>query len=251
MMWMWFTLAAPQALADDDGAFDHRHARLTAFLRGAVDAGGVDYGLLASRRDQLDAYLSRIQAADASGFSRSQRLALYVNAYNAYTLQLMLDSGPPRSIQELDGGKVWDTRTFLVAGQRLTLNQMEHEHARKLADGRVHAVVNCASRGCPPLPPVALTATGQPEQLDEAARTWASSNAFTLSGDTIALSKIFDWYGADFAAARQGDLAGVDGHAEAALWFLSSFVDEATKDKLLSGSLTARWQDYDWSINKR
>ncbi len=250
-MLMWLTLVAQLALADDDSSFDHAHTKLTAFLDGAVDARGVDYALLASRRDQLDAYLAGVQEVDAAGLSRPQQLALYVNAYNAYTLALMLDNGPPRSIQDLDGGKVWDTRTFVVAGQPLTLNQMEHEHARELADGRIHAVVSCASRGCPPLPARALTSSGQSAQLDAAARAWASSNAFTLEGDTIALSKIFDWYSGDFAPARRGDLAEVEGPAEAALWFLSSFVDEATRDKLLSGTLSARWQDYDWSINKR
>ncbi|MEO0603176.1 MAG: DUF547 domain-containing protein [Myxococcota bacterium] len=231
--------------------FDHDHTALTRFLKGAVSPTGVDYAALALRRDQLDSYLETVAQVDASGFSAPQQLALYVNAYNGYTLRLMLDEGPPKSITDLDGGKVWDTRRFPVAGASLTLNQMEHEHARKLADGRVHAVVNCASKGCPPLPPVALSANSTERQLDAAARTWTSTNAFSWAGDTIRLSRIFDWYGQDFTKDGRGDLPRVEGKQEDALWFLSRYVDPSTKDRLLSGTIQADWQVYDWSLNRR
>ena len=232
--------------------FDHTHAAFAEVLDGAVSVAGVDYSTIGSRRAKLDAYLKTVAEADASGFDQGQKLALYVNAYNAYTLQTMLDAGAGVSILDLDGGKVWDTRTFPVAGQTLTLNQMEHENARKLADGRVHAVVNCASKGCPPLPPSPLKGSGIDAQLTAAAKTWASHNAFRLEGDTVALSKIFDWYGDDFTSVKaERDLPKVDGKEEQALWFLSSYVDDATKAKLLSGSLTATWAEYDWSRNSR
>ncbi len=239
------------AQAGDDSGFDHSHGKLATFLQDAVGSRAVDYGLLAKRRDTLDSYLADVKGASVEGWSRAERLALYVNAYNAYTLQLMLDNGPPSSIRNLDDGKVWDRRTFVVGGESLTLNQMEHGKARKLADGRVHAVVNCAATGCPPLPPRPLTPVGQSAQLDRATRHWAEVNAFTLSGDSIALSKIFDWYAEDFTSASQGDLAKVDGKAENALWFLSRYVDEPTKAKLLSGTLSSDWQEYDWSINAK
>jgi hypothetical protein len=245
---MTLALALGAAFAVD---FDHTHAALERVLDGAVSTAGVDYGLVATRREKLDAYLGQVKAAETSGWTDAQKLALYVNAYNAWTLRLMLDEGPPNSIMDLDGGKVWDTRRFPVAGRELTLNQMEHENARKLADGRVHAVVNCASKGCPPLPPEPLTAPGVEAQLDDAARRWASTNAFTLDGDTVRLSKIFDWYGDDFASEGTGDLPGVEGKAENAIWFLSRYVDEPTKTRLLSGSLTADWLEYDWSLNRR
>ena len=232
-------------------AFDHDHARLAEVLDGAVSSAGVDYPTVASRRATLDAYLEEVKVADTTGWTDAERLALHVNAYNAVTLRLILDEGTPKSIRDLDGGKVWDTRRFDVAGDSLTLNQMEHERARKLADGRVHAVVSCASKGCPPLQPSPLTPAGAEAQLDAAARQWASTNAFTLDGEVVRLSKIFDWYGEDFEAASQGDIAGVEGKAENALWFLSRYVDQGTRDKLLSGSLTVDWQDYDWSLNQR
>ncbi len=238
-------------LAASAAAFDHDHAGLTRFLAGAVDPAGVDYGKLALRRDQLERYLESVATVDASGFTKPQRLALLVNAYNAYTLQLMLDEGPPESITDLDGGKVWDTRKFVVAGESLTLNEIEHGRARKLADGRIHAVVNCASKGCPPLPPRALSADGVDAQLDAATRVWTATNAYSWSGDTVRLSKIFDWYGEDFANEDRGDLPRLDGKQEDAVWFLSRYVDPSTKDRLLSGTIQADWQDYDWSLNRR
>jgi len=241
-------VAAVAAAAD----FDHTHATFAQFLDGTVSQAGVDYGALAARRDTLNAYLSQVAEADASSFDNSQTIALYVNAYNAYTLQTMLDAGPGVSIRDLDGGKVWDHRTFPVAGAELTLNQMEHGHARKLADGRIHAVVNCASKGCPPLPPTPLTGSGMDAQLNTAAKRWADTNAYVLTGDTVALSKIFDWYGDDFANVKgERDLPGVEGKAEQAIWFLVAHVDEPTKAKLLSGEITATWADYDWSRNSK
>lgn len=234
------------------GAFDHSHGTFATFLDGAVSASGVDYATLKGRSATLDAYLAEIAAVDASGFDSSQKLALYVNAYNANTLRTMLDTGPPASIRDLDGGKVWDARTFKVAGRDLTLNQMEHDNARKLADGRVHAAVNCASKGCPPLPPKPMKGSGVNAQLDAAANTWARTNAFVLDGNTIKLSKIFDWYADDFAKVpAERDLPNVEGKEEQALWFLAAHVDDATKARLLSGELTATWNDYDWSLNRR
>lgn len=236
----------------DGGSFDQSHAPFAAFLKGAVSDGGVDYALLATRAATLDGYLAGLAEADLAAFSREEKIAFWVNAYNALTIDLMLDTGPPNSIRDLDGGKVWTTRAFPVAGERLTLDQIENQRARPLAaDGRIHAVLNCASKGCPPLPPAPIRASTLQAQLDEAARRWARTNAFRLDGKAIALSSIFDWYGDDFARDAKGDLAGVDGDAERALWFLARFVDEPTRSVLTSGTLTATWSTYDWSLNRK
>lgn len=247
MLHLWITLARA-----DGGAFDHTHAQLAAVLNGAVSDAGVDYGMVSARRQALDAYLADLATAPVSSFTAPQQIAFWVNAYNALTIDLILDSGRPRSIQDLDGGKVWSTRAFQVGGERLTLDQIENQKARPLAgDGRVHAVLNCASKGCPPLPPTPLSASTLQRQLDEGARRWARINAFRVEGTTVALSSVFDWYGDDFARERKGDLPKVDGDAEAALWFLARFVDEPTRALLTGGTLTATWAPYDWSLNQR
>ncbi|MEZ4241149.1 MAG: DUF547 domain-containing protein [Myxococcota bacterium] len=243
---------AAAALAGEPG-FDHGHAAFAAVLDGAVSDAGVDYGLIAKRRPQLDAYLAELADAPAADFTDPQRLALYVNAYNALTIATILDAGQPASIRDIDGGNVWDKRHFTVAGESVTLNDLEHRKARKLADGRIHAALNCASKGCPPLPPAPLSAARDlGAQLDEDARHWARTTAFHLEGDTVAVSKIFDWYGEDFAGVQgDRDLPKVDGKLEHALWFLSRYADPAVASKLTSGTVTASWQDYDWSLNRR
>ncbi|MCB9666104.1 MAG: DUF547 domain-containing protein [Alphaproteobacteria bacterium] len=230
-------LAAPSA-------FDHAYAKLDAFYEGAVTPQGVDYTVLGSRRTLLEGALSEIAQADTAGFDDAQKLALVVNAYNAYTVQLILDHPGVRSIRDLDGGNPWKKRTFRVAGQDLTLDQMEHEHARKLADGRVHAVINCASRGCPPLPPDPLVPQGLDAQLDAAARRWVGANAYGVVSGTLFLSRIFEWYAPDFVRWRTDDVPGADDRQDAALGFLRAFGLER-----IPAHQDVAWRAYDWSLN--
>lgn len=242
---MWWTLASVA------WGFDHGHAAFGAVLEEAVGPEGVDYGVLAGRRAALDAYLDGLRRAPVTTFDAGQQLAFWVNAYNALTLALVLDAGVPASIRSIDGGNPWERPVFVVGDQTLTLNQIEHERARPLADGRVHAVLNCASKGCPPLPPDPLSATGLDAQLDAAAARWAASNAFRVEGDRVLLSQVFDWYGTDFVGETKGDIPKAEGHAEAALWFLSRFVPAEVGAQLTSGALEPSWMPYDWSLNRR
>jgi hypothetical protein len=211
-----------------------------AFLDGAVSAKGVRYDILATRRPQLDMVLSGIAHA-APPTDHDEQIAFYTDAYDALTLAVVLDAGPPKSIMDVDGGKVWDLRTFTVAGEKTTLNAIEAK-VRALGDPRVHAVLNCASKGCPPLPAKPIVADGLDAQLDAAAHGWVATNAYHLEGSTVHLSRIFDWYGADFA--KEGET-----HAQAALRWLAGYTDAETAAKLTSGTLTTDWQDYDWSLN--
>jgi tetratricopeptide (TPR) repeat protein len=231
--------------------FDHTHATFDAFLDGAVAPDGVRYDVLATRRPALAAYLEALATAPVASFAPDQQLAFWIDAYNALTLALVLDAMPLSSIRELDGGQVWTTRSFVVGGERLTLDAIERERVRPLGDGRVHAVLSCASRGCPPLSPDAVVASGLDAQLDAAAARWVASNAWQSADGGVALSSIFDWYAADFAAYVQGDIPGVDGDAEAALWFLSRYADTATSARLRAGGAPVVWQEYDWSLNER
>lgn len=242
MVWMtWLAVA----WAGESGGFDHTYGDFAAVLSGAVTARGVDYDAIAKRRAILDAFLRRVATADVSGFTREEQLALYVNAYNGYTLQLVLDHLPLTSIRDLDGGNPWKARTFPVGGAPLTLDQMEHAHARKLADGRVHAVVNCASKGCPPLPATPLTPEGLDARLDAEARRWVATNAYVLQGDTLALSKIFDWYGEDFVRWRAVDHPQADDKQDAALGFLQAFGPGT-----LPEVARVTYAPYDWTLNR-
>ena len=239
---MVLLLVMAQALA-----FDHSHAGFAEVLNGAVSPAGVKYSILETRSQDLDAYLREVASADATAFTQGEKLALYVNAYNAYTLRTVLDAGSISSIMELDEGKVWDARSFQVAGQPITLNQMEKVHVQALTDGRGHTVLNCAAKGCPPLRATPLRAADIETQLDAAARSWAQTGAYRLEGKTLTLSMLFEWYAADFAAGASSD-AQV-GKAEAAVRFLVRFVDSEEALALRTGDYTVTWMPYDWALN--
>lgn len=214
--------------------FDHDHAELGRVLDGAVIPDGVDYGVVASRQDALQHYLGTLADAPVATFSKEAQLAFWINAYNGLTLQLMVSSGPPASIMDLDEGKVWKTRRYPVGGEQLTLDQIEHQRIRPLGDGRIHAAINCASKGCPPLPAKPATAAHLEAHLDEAARTWARTNAYRLEGDTLQLSEIFHWFPEDFP--------------EGPVPFLVRYLPEDRAAALRQASTTS-WMPYDWSLN--
>lgn len=252
-MWMML-MSALVALAGDDqpGGFDHSYRSFGAFLGDAVTDEGVDYTALLTRRASLDAHLESVAAADVQAFNRSEQVALYVNAYNGYTLKTILDEWPVKSIRDLDGGQVWKRRQFTVGTVSMTLDAMENQHARALADGRIHAVVNCASAGCPPLPPKPVVPVGLEAQLDAYAARWVRTNGLVVVNEgQVTLSKIFDWYGDDFTSFSQGDIDGVQGKKVAALWFCARYAPEPLATTLTSGGLQVAFHDYDWSINSR
>lgn len=222
-------------------------AALETFYAGAVRAEGVDYDLLASRRPMLEAWLAAAKDAPFATWSTDSQLAFWIDAYNALTVRVILDARPLKSILDLDGGHVWTARTFVIGGETLTLDAIENTHVRKLGDGRVHAALSCASKGCPPLPAKPLTGEHVDAELTAAATAWVGANAYAIDGKQVALSKVFDWYAADFVAYNKGDIPNADAKAENALWFLSRY--GAGSGALVSGELTPTWAEYDWGLN--
>jgi hypothetical protein len=236
-------------------ALDPLHAKLQKVLDTHVVAGRVDYAALKAAPATLDAYLAEVAAAPVASLSAADKKALYINAYNAYTLDLVADNFPLKSIMDLDGGKVWDTRKFNVGGALLTLNDIEGKNLRNLGDPRIHAAVNCASLGCPPIAPKVFTGAGLDAQLDVAAKRWASTA--TLSGETVGgtltVNKIFDWYGDDFTAtfgSARYDIPGLTGKQEAAANFIATFAPERA-EALRKGGYTVTFGEYSWAVNSR
>lgn len=243
-------VAVELTAAAGEPGFDGTHSGLNTFLGDAVSLEGVDYADLATRRPVLDAYLKGLEDLDASKLGPAAQKALWINAYNAITLRLILEEGQPASIMEIDGGNTWKARTYKVAGRQLSLDAIEQSVLRPMGDARTHAALNCASKGCPPLPPDPLTGPGIDGQLDAAMRRWVQVNAYELEGNELKLSQIFDWYAADFASADAPAVAGADSKQAAAIHYLGPYAGDAAV-KLKSGSLTVSWLEYDWALNKR
>ncbi len=234
-------------------AADQDHVALDKLLQAHVRPGGVDYEGLAGQGAVLDAYVADLADAPVAAMGRDQKLAFWINAYNALTLDLIVDSLPLASIMDLDGGKVWDTRTWTVAGRKVTLNQIEHKILRPMGEPRIHAAINCASKGCPPLAGRAFTAADLGSQLDRAVSAWAQGNGVVVGDGKVGLNSIFDWFGDDFTAwgPSHFDIPGVAGKHEAALNFLVPYLPAATQQQLKAGGYATYWTTYDWTLNRR
>lgn len=226
----------------------------TKLLQARVDDDGmVDYKALKTNRAPLDTYakaLASVDPKDYETWSDEAQMALWINAYNAYTLISILDAYPikPRfktrftyphnSIRQIAG--VWDKKTWPVAGKKVTLDAMEHEYLRKhWKEPRIHVAVVCASIGCPRLRNEAFTEKNLEAQLRDQARDFfsrAQNFGIDERKKQIQLSKIFEWFGEDFGKPAT---------------FIAPYVDEATIKKLNDPSYSITYLDWDWTLNEQ
>ncbi|MCK6449110.1 MAG: DUF547 domain-containing protein [Planctomycetes bacterium] len=239
-----------------DLTFDQTHATWTQVLREHVKGDRFDYKALVADRSKLDQYLGMLQAVPREEFERwtkEQRFAFWINAYNAYTLHLVAKSYPLESIKDLGAlfKSVWD-KPFVPLGhlfpdapkKELTLNDIEHEILRpKFKDARVHAAINCASRGCPPLRSQAFVADSLSAQLDEQVRAWladTSRNRFDAAKKKAQVSEIFSWFKEDFVR-----------DAGSVREWLAKYAPEehATWLRAAQKELDLSYLDYSWKLN--
>lgn len=222
----------------------HADDSLYAQLLGKfVHAGAVDYAGLKAEEAQLDAYLTVLEHTDPRALDLEGRKAFYINAYNAWTLKLILTSYPGvKSIKDLGGlfSGPWSRELVRIEGKVLTLDELEHGILRKppFTDPRIHFAVNCASRSCPLLRSTPYAGEGLDGQLDLAARNFINAPGNTVvDGDLVWVSKIFDWYGQDFG--------------DAPLDFVRRYARNDLQEKLdaLGSRARVRFLDYDWSLN--
>lgn len=207
-----------------------------------VDDGVVDYAGFKAEDDRLDRYLSILERVDAGNLSKDERLAFYINAYNAWTIKLILGAYPGvRSIKELGSlfRSPWKKKVARIDGKVLTLDAIEHGIMRpQLMDPRIHFAVNCASKSCPPLRSEPYRGAVLDRQFNEAARRFINDPRSNFLKDrTLHVSNIFDWYGEDFG----GDVVG----------FFLIFADQEWKERIEAAGdrLRVEYLNYDWSLN--
>ncbi len=232
----WFFGAA----AGHAGAVDH--SLYATLLNRHVEDGRVDYRGFKQDEAILDDYLETLAAAKPEALSREERFAFYINAYNAWTIKLILSRYPDiQSIKELGSlfSSPWKKKIARIDGQLLTLDQIEHDILRKqFKDPRIHFAVNCASKGCPPLLNEPYAADRIDRQLDRAATDFINDPRFNrLAGDVLWVSKIFDWFAEDF----NDDVIG---------YFLN-YAQGNLQQRLQADRNRIRvdYLDYDWSLN--
>lgn len=197
--------------AGADPQFDHTHQAWSQILNRSVIVNGlqsrVDYTTLKKDPTELANYcrqLSSVSEPTFHAFSESQRLAFLINAYNAFTVQLIVKHFPVASIKNLGSltQSVWDRPTLFLLGREQSLNDIEHTLIRKnFKEPRIHFALVCAALSCPRLAPTAYTADKLAQQLEQATRLFLTDperNRYDTATQTLFLSKIFSWYAEDF-----------------------------------------------------
>lgn len=165
------------------------------------NTGKVNYKGLKADKSALEAYCQLLTDNPVQNdWRRAEKMAYWINAYNAFTLKLIVDNYPTKSILNLDGGKTWEVRRIQIGDKKYSLNNIENDILRPtFKDPRIHFAVNCAAKSCPPLWNHAYTAENLESSLEKRTRAFINnSNYNTLSSSNAQVSKIFDWYGADF-----------------------------------------------------
>lgn len=248
----------------DAKAFDHTHASWDAVLKNVVvvfadgNRSAVRYRRLKADRSALDDILKTLSAVSASEYaswSKPEQLAFLINAYNAFTIDLVLTQYPDlKSIKDIGGwfGSPWKKQFIPLLGRTISLDDLEHGMIRQpgtFDEPRIHVAVVCASVGCPMLRPEAYRADRLNDQLEDAMRRFLSDrtrNAFGVDTKALYLSRIFDWYRGDFGPATP--------NTSPALSYVFRYADaladtEADRHYIRSGKAEIKFTSYDWDLN--
>jgi len=243
-------------------AFDHSHAAWTAVLRKHVvlldggKASQLRYAGMAADRAALKAYTDSLTAVSKNSFEafgKAQQMAFLINAYNAFTVQLILTRYPKlASIRDLGSllSSPWKPKFIPLLGTEMSLDNIEHDTLRakgRYDDPRIHFAVNCASIGCPMLREEAFVAERLEAQLEEQTLRFMSDRSRNrYEGGRLQVSKIFDWYGGDFKLGHKG-IASLPAFMAR---YANALADApADRERISSMSADIGFLDYDWKLN--
>lgn len=229
-----------------------RHGRV---LDGG-QATQVDYKGMAADRPQLVRYLESLEKVGREEFDKwpkDRQLAFLINAYNAWTVQLILGRYPDlKSIKDLGSifRSPWKQVFIPLLGEQRSLDDIEHELIRgsgRYNEPRIHFAVNCASIGCPALPNRAFVEDQLDRQLEEATRLFlADRSRNRLSGSTLEVSSIFKWYREDFERGWRG----ANNLGDFLVLYADSLgLDGKAVDGVRSRAIDIDFLDYDWRLN--
>ena len=238
-------LAAPTYAATatsavvDHGAYDR-------LLKKHVNAQGlVNYKGFKADEKEFNQYLALLSKnPPAADWSKADQMAYWINAYNAYTIRLILNHYPVQSIKDI-GSKIkipfvttpWASKFFVIGGSKMSLDNIEHGILRKkYSDPRIHFTLVCASISCPRLRNEAYTAAQLERQLEDQGRDFLNNTSKNKIGKGSAqLSKYFDWYKGDWSAGGQSVAKWVNRYS-------------ATK---IDGNTKITYLDYNWNLNQQ
>ncbi len=236
IIWVYLIAVGSLAWAAPD------HSIFGDLLAKYNQAGVVNYAGFKSEESSLDKYLGQLSSIDPESLSASDRFAFYVNAYNAWTIKLILSAYPGlKSIKDLGNlfKSPWKRKFVVLNGKKVTLDHIEHDILRpQFKDPRVHFAVNCASVGCPPLFKEPFKGSRLDQQLNTATMAFINDRRYNrLEGNTLYVSKIFKWFKEDF----DRDIIG----------FFEQFAADEMRSMIKDRRATIQivYLDYDWGLN--
>ncbi|TWX73595.1 DUF547 domain-containing protein [Colwellia sp. C1TZA3] len=216
----------------------------------------VDYAGMKKDQLKLSAYLTTLGTIDKQAFAQwpaHKQLAFLINAYNAWTVALILTVYPDlESIKDLGSffSSPWSKQFIPLLGETRSLDNIEHELIRgdnKYRDPRIHFAVNCASIGCPALREEAYSADKLEQQLaEQTVRFLTDKSRNRFAEQSMELSAIFKWYGDDFTLGFRGSNS------------LPTFIllyhkvlnlTPAQQAGLQSEDMATSFLNYDWALN--
>lgn len=241
----WLVFSCRNSTLGMEGTLPPDHLIWNELLQShAKPDGRVDYRGFIQDKEKLEAYLRILSAnpPDRQTWSQKEQLAYWINAYNAFTVKLIVDHYPVKSIRDL-GPKlkipllkeVWNYKFFEIGGKKTSLDELEHGVLRKeFEEPRIHFAINCASVSCPPLLAEAFVADRLDEQLDLVASQFINDPVRNhISKDQVELSSIFNWFSGDFTRKTT----------------LIEFLNQYSTVKI-SQDAQVKYLEYDWSLNE-
>jgi len=211
------------------------HALWDILLKKYVDDNGnVDYRNFKNDADKLNKYLDHLAKNPISNTAqKEERLAYYINLYNAGTVQLILENYPLESIKDIF--RPWGKDRVMIGDDKYSLGGIEHDVLRKMNEPRIHFAINCASFSCPKLSNEAFTASKMEEQLEKATSSFINDpSKNNITANSVGLSKIFKWYKGDFTGKNA----------------LIDYINNYSDIELLADS-EINYITYDWRLNEK
>lgn len=241
---VWLSASNCAAIRRNTNSSPINHERWDQLVKKHVkDDGFVDYKGFIRDSMELNRYLDQLSAVhpDDKSWSRNEQMAYWINAYNAFTIRLIVRNYPVESIKDIKKGiafvnSVWDIKFIKIQGFTYDLNNIEHNILRPVfKDARVHAAINCASYSCPRLRPEAYTSEKLDSQLEDAMKKFlADPLRNKITADKAEISEIFKWFKGDF-----------DRDAGSLIAYINKFSTQKITDKT-----ELKYLNYNWTLNE-
>lgn len=197
------------------------------------EQGNVNYKAFKKDAEELIKYIDYLSTKIPSdNWSNQEKLAYYINVYNANTIKLIIENYPIKSIKDIKNP--WSIKFIKIGNESLSLSYIENNILRKMNEPRIHFAINCASKSCPKLLNIAYTTENVESLLEQVGTAFINdSEKNKISKEKVQLSKIFDWYKKDFIKNRN----------------LIDYINQYSL-KEINSNAKITYLEYDWNLNE-